>query len=109
MTYCTDRDQDQRLEQYAAIEEIYLSGITDAVDGRFPQMSEVIYFQGYCQGMRDYPRREVQLPVINTETQEFPLLCHQCAYLNNGICGIKGITRNGNQYACDRISVDCPF
>ncbi len=109
MTYCADRDQDQRLEQYAAIEEIYLSGISDAADGRMPAMAEVTYIQGYVQGMRDYPRRKVILPVINTEIKEFPLLCHQCTYLNNGICGIKGITRNGNQYACDRISVDCPF
>ncbi len=109
MTYLLDLDQAQRLEQDEAVEEIYLSGITDAADGRLPVMAEVTYIQGYVQGMRDYPRREVKLPVINTETQEFPLLCHQCTYLNNGKCGIKGITRNGNQYACDRISVDCPF
>ncbi len=109
MTYCTDLDQEQRLEQDACIEEVYLSGITDAADGRFPQMSEVIYVQGYVQGMRDYPRREVILPVINQEIKEFPLVCHQCTYLNNGICGIKSIPRNGNSYACDRINVDCPF
>lgn len=109
MTYLLDLDQDQRTEQYAAIEEIYLSGISDAADGRLPVMAELTYLQGYVQGMQDYPRREVQLPVINTETQEIPLLCGQCHYLNNGKCGIKGITRNGNQYACDLISVDCPF
>ncbi len=109
MTYCTDIDQEQRQEQYAAIEEIYLSGIMDEADGRFPKMSEICYLQGYIQGMRDYPRREVILPVINTDTKEFPLVCHQCHYLNNGKCGIKGITRNGNQYACPSISVDCPF
>ena len=109
MTYLLDFDQDQRQEQYAAIEEIYLSGISDAADGRLPVMAELTYLQGYVQGMRDYPRREVLLPVINTESKEYPLLCHQCHYLNNGKCGIKGITRNGNQYACDRISVDCPF
>jgi hypothetical protein len=107
MTYCADRDQDQRLESYETIEEIYLSGITDAADGRLPARAKILYFQGYCQGMRDYPRVEVLLPVLTTV--EYPLLCHQCAYLNNGICGIKEITRNGNQYACDRISVDCPF
>ncbi|PSB28686.1 hypothetical protein [Chlorogloea sp. CCALA 695] len=109
MTYCTDKDQDFRLEQYAAIEEIYLSGITDAADGRFPQMSELCYLQGYVQGMRDYPRREVLLPVINTEVQEYPLLCSQCSYLNNGKCEIKSIARNGNQYACDRIVIYSPF
>ena len=109
MTYCTDRDQEQRLEQYEAIEEIYLSGISDAADGRFPQMAEIIYLQGYCQGMRDYPRREVVLPVINTESKEYPLVCGQCAYLNNGKCAIKGVARNSNSYACDRIKVDCPF
>ena len=109
MTYLLDQDQDQRQEQYEAIEEIYLSGITDAADGRFPQMSEICYLQGYCQGMRNYPRREVKLPVINTESKEFPLLCHQCEHLNNGICAIKGTTRNSNSYACDRIKINCPF
>jgi len=109
MTYLLERDQEQQRIQDEAIEEIYLSGITDAADGCFPQMSEVVYLQGYCQGMRDYPRREVKLPVINTEIKEFPLLCHQCTYLNNGICSIKSIPRNGNSYACDRVSVDCPF
>jgi hypothetical protein len=109
MTYLLDLDQDQRQEQYAAIEEIYLSGITDAADGRLPAMAEILYLQGYCQGMRDYPRREVVLPVINAETQEFPLVCHQCEHLNNGICSIKSIPRNGNSYACDRVVVDCPF
>ena len=109
MTYCADRDQEQRLESYEAIEAIYLEGIGDAADGRMPAMAEVTYIQGYVQGMRDYPRRKVILPVINAETQEFPLLCGQCHYLNNGKCGIKGIIRNGNQYACPSISVDCPF
>ncbi|WP_009630058.1 hypothetical protein [Synechocystis sp. PCC 7509] len=109
MTYCTDLDQDQRLAQDQIIEEIYISGITDAADGRLPQMSEICYLQGFVQGMRDYPRREPVLPVINTESKEFPLVCHQCAHLNNGICGIKGITRNSYAYACDRVVVDCPF
>ena len=109
MTHLLDRDQDQRLEQYAAIEKIYLSGITDVADGRFPQMSEICYLQGYVQGMRNYPRREVLLPVINTDECEFPLVCHQCQHLNNGICSIKSIPRNSNSYACDLISVDCPF
>ncbi|MBA2750146.1 MAG: hypothetical protein H0U45_15820 [Tatlockia sp.] len=81
MTYLLDRDQEQQRIQDEAIEEIYLSGITDAADGRFPQMSEVIYIQGYVQGMRDYPRVEVMLPVINQEIKEFPLVCHQCQHL----------------------------
>ena len=109
MTYCIGRDQDQRQEQYKAVEEIYLFGISDAADGRFPQMSEIRYLQGYVQGMRDYPRREVLLPVINQEIKEYPLVCHQCQHLNNGICSLKSIPRKSNSYACDRISVDCPF
>jgi hypothetical protein len=111
MTYTAALQQDQeRIEaQYAVVEEIYIEGIGDAADGRFPRMAELPYLQGFAQGMRDFPRREVKLPVINTETQEFPLLCGQCHYLNNGKCGIKGIIRNGNQYACPSISVDCPF
>ena len=104
-----DFDQQQRLAQDEAFEEIYFSGIGNAADGRLPAMAEVIYIQGYVQGMQNYPRREVQLPVINTETQELPLLCGQCTHLNNGRCAIKSITRNSNQYACDRISVDRLF
>ena len=104
-----DFDQAQRLAQDEAFEEIYLSGIGDAADGRLPAMAEVIYIQGYVQGMQDYPRREVQLPVINTETQEVSLVCGQYTHLNNGRCAIKSISRNSNQYACSSISVDCPF
>jgi hypothetical protein len=109
MTYLLDRDQEQQRIQDEAIEEIYLSGITDAADGCFPQMSEVVYLQGYCQGMRDYPRREVKLPVINAQVSESPLLCGQCNFLSNGRCTIKGLTRNANNFACDRINIDCPF
>ena len=107
MTYLLDLDQDQRLESYEAIEAIYLEGITDAADGRLPVMAEITYLQAYVQGMRDYPRVEVLLPVLTTV--EYPLLCHQCAYLNNGICSLKSIPRKSNSYACDRVSVDCPF
>ena len=111
MTYIAALEQDQeRIEaQYETIEAIYLSGISDAADGRFPQMAEVLYLQGYAKGMVDYPRREIVLPVINTEVQEFPLLCSQCSYLNNGICEIKSIARSSTNYACDRIIVDTPF
>lgn len=111
MTYTAALQQDQqRIEaQYAVVEEIYIEGIGDAADGRFPRMAELPYLQGFAQGMRDYPRREVTLPVINTEVQEFPLFCLQCSFLNDGICSLKSIPRNGNSYACDRISVNCPF
>ena len=104
-----DFDQEQRQAQDEAFEEIYLSGIADAADGRLPAMAEVIYIQGYVQGMQSYPRREVQLPVINTEPQELPLLCGQCSHLNNGRCAIKSITRNSSQYACISVSIDSPF
>lgn len=110
MTYLLDRDQAQRLEQDEAIEEIYLSGITDAADGRLPAMAEIIYLQGFCEGMRQF-RMQVRLaPLpIATETQEFPLLCGQCTYLNNGKCAIKSVVRNSSNYACERVVVDCPF
>lgn len=109
MSYCIDRDQDQRLEQDECIEEIYLSGISDAADGIFPQMAELVYLQGYAKGMKDYPRREVVLPVINRDEQNYPLVCGQCAYLANGICGVNGIAASSNKFACDRILVDSPF
>lgn len=110
MTYCADRDQDQRLESYETIEEIYLSGIGDAADGRLPAMAEVIYLQGFCEGMRQF-RMQVRLaPLpVATETQESPLLCGQCHYLNNGKCAIKGTARSSTNYACDRVVVDTPF
>ena len=111
MTYTAALQQDHdRIEaQYAVVEEIYLEGIGDAAAGLFPQQAELTYLQGYAKGMVDYPRREVKLPVINPDAKEFPLLCHQCYYLNNGICSLKSIPRNSNSYACDRIKVDCPF
>lgn len=109
MTYLLDRDQDQRLEQDAIIEQIYIEGVTDAANGRLPVMAEIIYLQGYCEGMKHLKVVEL-FPIASQEEQtELPLLCGQCQHLNNGKCGIKGITRNGNQYACPSISVDCPF
>ena len=110
MTYCTDLDQEQRLEQYAAIEEIYISGMGDAMAGIFPQMAELIYLQGFAEGMRQF-RMQVRLapqPVV-TEIEEFPLLCGQCEHLNNSICEIKSIPKNSNSYACDRVVINCPF
>jgi hypothetical protein len=110
MTYLIDRDQEFRLEQDVVVEEIYLEGITDAADGRLPAMPDVIYLQGFCEGMRQL-RMQVRLaPIpVATEIKEYPLLCGQCTYLNNGKCGIKSIARSSTNYACDRISVDCPF
>lgn len=108
--YSIDFDQEQRLKQDEAVEEIYLSGISDAADGRLPAMAEIIYLQGFCEGMRQFKMqvRLAPLPVA-TETQEFPLLCGQCTYLNNGKCAIKSVVRNSSNYACDRVVVDCPF
>ena len=110
MTYLLDLDQDQRLESYEAIEAIYLEGITDGFDGRLPAMPDVIYLQGFCEGMRQL-RMQVRLapqPVI-TEVKEYPLLCGQCTYLNDGKCGIKGIARSSTNYACDHVVIDSPF
>lgn len=110
MTYCADRDQEQRLEQYTVIEEIYLEGISDAADGRLPAMAEIIYLQGYAEGMRQL-RMIVRLTPqpVATEVKEYPLLCGQCTYLNNGKCGIKSIARSSTNYACDRVVIDSPF
>jgi hypothetical protein len=110
MTYCTDRDQDQRLESYEAVEAIYLEGIGDAADGRLPAMAEIIYLQGFCEGMRQL-RMQVRLaPIpVATEIKEYPLLCGQCTYLNNSKCEIKSIERRSTNYACDRVVVDTSF
>ncbi|WP_373529114.1 hypothetical protein [Nostoc sp.] len=104
-----DFDQEQRLKQDEAVEEIYLSGITDAADGRLPVMAEIIYLQGYCAGMKQVKMIDSSITAPQGKQTELPLVCGQCQHLNSGKCGIKGITRNGNQYACPSISVDCPF
>lgn len=110
MTYTSiDFDQDQRLAAYEAIEDIYMEGVTDAANGKFPVMSEIAYLQGYAQGMKDYPRREVKLPVISNEVFEMPLLCGQCAHLVGGKCGVKRAERDRNRYACEQVLVDSPF
>ena len=113
MTYLLDLDQEQRLESYEAIEAIYLEGVGDGFDGRLPAMSEIIYLQGHCAGMKQVEITDLSIDraysILPENQTEFPLVCHQCQHLNNGICGIKGITRNSNSYACDLISVDCPF
>ena len=110
MTYLLDRDQAQRQQQDEAIEAIYLEGVSDAADGRLPAMPDLIYLQGFCEGMRQL-RMQVRLAPIPaaTEVQEYPLLCGQCTYLNNGRCKIKSVVRNSSNYACDRLKVDCPF
>ncbi len=110
MTYCIDRDQAQRLEQDECIEATYLEGITDGFDDRLPAMPDVIYLQGFCEGMRQL-RMQVRLTPqpVATEIKEYPLLCGQCTYLNNGKCEIKSIARSSTNYACDRVVIDSPF
>ncbi len=113
MTYVSiDFDQQQRLEQDEIAEEIYISGIGDAMNAVFPQMAELTYLQGYAEGMREFRKRvrhEVMLPVINTSPKEYPLLCGQCQYLKNRVCTIKSIVRDQSNYACDRVVIDSPF
>ena len=118
MTYLLDRDQEQIEASYQAMEEVYLEGVTDGANGKLPAMSEIIYLQGYRQGM-EQARADIGLKITVSVQQlqaemfevesECPLLCGQCAHLINGRCGIKSVTRNSNQYACDRILVDSPF
>ena len=101
-------DQAQRQAQDQAIEQLYLDGIGDAVDGRPPAIGQIEYLQGYCEGMKHLKVVEL-FPIASQKEKEFPLVCGQCTHLNNSRCAIKSITRNSNQYACDRIKVDCPF
>jgi hypothetical protein len=102
-----DFDQAQRLEQDEAIEAVYLEGISDAASGRLPVMTEIIYLQGFCEGMKQRYQTIDSLP--QEEQTELPLVCGQCAYLNNGKCAIKGVTKTSNSSACDRIKIDYPF
>lgn len=103
-----DFDQAQRQQQDEAIEAIYLEGVTDAANGRLPVMAEITYLQGYVEGMKQL-KVVTLFPISPQEQTELPLVCGQCHYLNNGKCGIKGVTRNSNSYACELIKVDCPF
>ena len=113
MTYSSiDADQEQRAASYQIMEDIYIEGISDAMNSLLPQMAEVTYLTGYAEGMRQFRKRvrtEILLPVINTEPKEFPLLCGQCQYLNNRTCTIKSIKRDQSNYACDRVVIDSPF
>ncbi len=104
-----DFDQVQRYAQDQAIEELHLDGFSDAVDGQLPVMAEIIYLQGYCAGMNQLKTIDSLITATQEKQTEVPLVCGQCAYLNNGKCAIKSVTRNSNSYACDRIKVDCPF
>ncbi|MGL5926714.1 hypothetical protein [Chroococcidiopsis sp.] len=114
MNISIDFDQEQRAASYEAIEEIYLEGISDGFAGRLPAMAEIIYLQGYCEGMRQ-GRAEIGINItvtpeqLSTELVDLPLLCGQCAHLINGKCRIKDIARNSDMYACDRVLVDSPF
>ncbi|MGL5922214.1 hypothetical protein [Chroococcidiopsis sp.] len=38
----------------SAIEAFFLDGVHDGFDGIKPQYSEIVYLQGYCQGMRNF-------------------------------------------------------
>jgi hypothetical protein len=105
--YSTDFDQAQRLEQDEAIEEIYLSGIGDGFDGRLPMMAELIYLQGYAEGMKQLKTTDFRLAYSPIEQTESPLVCGQCSFLNNDKCTIKQNNRNSNQYACNSINIDC--
>ncbi len=112
MSYALELEQEQRLIQEQCIEEIYLDGIGDGADGRLPAMAEIIYLQGYCEGMRQLRMRvrcEPQVEVKKPTPQEFPLLCGQCNYLSNRRCTIKDIVRDQSNFACPQVSVDCPF
>lgn len=113
MSYSTiDFDQEQRLTDYETLEQLRLEGIGDALDLRLPQQAQVPYLEGYCEGMRlnaQRPTRTVVLPVLKNEVKEYPLVCGQCSHLVEGVCKLKGIRRNAERYACDRVLIDSPF
>lgn len=113
MSYVSiDADQNQRLASYETLEQLRLEGIGDALDLRLPQQAQVPYLEGYCEGMRlnaERPARTVELPVLNQEIKEYPLVCGQCSHLVKGVCKIKGTRRNAERYACDRVLIDSPF
>lgn len=102
-------DQERIEQQYKVVEDIFLSGITDAAEGVFPQSAELPYLQGFAQGMRDYPRRKVVLPIIDSDSKEYPLFCAQCSHFSKDKCGIKGVERRSTSYACDQVLIDCVF
>jgi hypothetical protein len=110
LSHSFEIDQDNRTQQDQAMEDIYLEGVGDGFDNRLPVMPNIAYLEGYMEGMRQLRQKVRLFPVpAPTEVKEYPLLCSQCYYLNNGVCSLKSIPRNSNSYACDRIKVDCPF
>lgn len=105
-------DQQAIEEQYDTLEQLHLSGIGDALDGRLPQQAQVPHLEEFCEGMRlsmERAPKSINLPVINEEIKDYPLVCAQCAHLVDGFCGIKSVRRNPNRYACDQVLIDCIF
>lgn len=53
MTYCTDRNQAQRLEQDEVVEAVYFGDIANWFDNP-TRNAEIIYLQRFCEGMKQY-------------------------------------------------------
>lgn len=54
MTYALELEQISRQAEDDAVEALYLEGVGDALDNIKPKCAEIVYLQGYCQGMRQF-------------------------------------------------------
>lgn len=54
LTSATVLEQQQILQQDAAIEDLYLSGVADGYDGKPASSEEYAYHLGYAEGLQQY-------------------------------------------------------
>ncbi|MGL4620534.1 MAG: hypothetical protein ACRCZS_15960 [Chroococcidiopsis sp.] len=54
MPYALELEQISRQAEDDAVEAFYNDGVTDGFEGIKPQCAEIVYLQGYCQGMRNF-------------------------------------------------------
>lgn len=71
MPYALELEQAAREAQDQAIEAFFLDGVHDGFEGIKPQCAEIVYLQGYCQGMRNFSAQmQLSAAMLEYEGQE---------------------------------------
>lgn len=70
-----DLDQQYHADSDAAIEQLYLDGIADAIDGKYPYSREWEYLKGYGEGLKQVQARmRCELALLKGEASDFEAL-----------------------------------
>ncbi|MGL4618336.1 MAG: hypothetical protein ACRCZS_04665 [Chroococcidiopsis sp.] len=71
MPYALELEQISRQAEDDAVEAFYNDGVTDGFTGIKPQCAEIVYLQGYCQGMRQFSlQMQRDAALLEYEAQE---------------------------------------